>query len=95
MNSSNKSVENKDLIQKILEMLEERLRLNQHRMVDYDDEEIDEDGEPHGHWDRGPGSVKFVWVKGHAKDQGNNAADELAVNGARVARELGEDVELD
>jgi ribonuclease HI len=95
MNSSNKSVENKDLIQKILEMLEERLRLNQHRMVDYDDEEIDEDGEPRGHWDRGPGSVKFVWVKGHAKDQGNNAADELAVNGARVARELGEDVELD
>ena len=95
MNSSNKSVENKDLIQKILEMLEERFRLNQHRMVDYDDEELDDEGEARGHWDRGPGSVKFVWVKGHAKDQGNNAADELAVNGARVARELGEDVELD
>ena len=88
MNSSNKSVENKDLIQKILEMLEERYKLNQHRMADYEDEDVDDEGEPRGHWDKGPGSVKFVWVKGHAKDEGNNAADELAVNGARAAREL-------
>jgi ribonuclease HI len=95
INSSNKSVENKDLIQKILEMLEERYRLNHHRIVDYEDEDVDDEGEPRGHWDKGPGSVKFVWVKGHAKDEGNNAADELAVNGARVARELGEDIELD
>ena len=95
VNSSNKTVENKDLVQKILEMLEERIRLNQHCIVDYDDENADEEGEPKGYWDRGPGSVKFVWVKGHAKEEGNNAADELAVNGARTARELGEDVELD
>ena len=95
VNSSNKSVENRDLIQKILDMLEERMKLNAHRIVDYEDEEGDDDSQVRGPWEKGPGSVKFSWVKGHAKDVGNTAADELAVNGARVAKELGEDVELD
>ena len=49
----------------------------------------DEEGDG-GFWARGPAGVRFTWVKGHAKDEGNNAADELAVNGARVARELSE-----
>ncbi|EME85787.1 uncharacterized protein MYCFIDRAFT_118885, partial [Pseudocercospora fijiensis CIRAD86] len=65
VNSSRKPVENKDLIQKILDMLGERLRLNA------------------SYWDHGPGGVRFEWVKGHAKDEGNNAADELATAGAR------------
>lgn len=95
INSSNKTVENKDLVQKILEMLEERVRLNQHRGEEFEDEEVDEEGEAKGYWDHGPGSVRFTWVKGHAKEEGNNAADELAVNGARVAREFGEEVDLD
>ena len=93
LNSSHKPVENKDLILKVIDMLEERFRLNRSRMDDEAD--IEMDGEQHGHWDRGPSSVQFVWVKGHSKDEGNSAADELAVNGARTARELGEDVELD
>jgi len=33
--------------------------------------------------------VKFVWVKGHAKDEGNNAADQLAVAAAREAKASG------
>ena len=92
-NSSHKPVENKDLILKVIDMLEDRFRLNAHRVVDENEDEAVEAVK--GYWDRGPASVKFVWVKGHAKDEGNNAADELAVHGARVARELGEDVDLD
>jgi len=34
-----------------------------------------------------------VWVKGHAKDEGNEAADGLATAGAREAREMVETVE--
>ena len=97
LNSARKPVENRDLIQKVLDMLDERFRLNKHRLVDYDED--DDDAEiiavVRGPWEKGPAGVKFVWVKGHAKDEGNNAADQLAVDGARVARELGEDVELD
>lgn len=32
------------------------------------------------------GKTEFRWVKGHANDPGNTAADELAVNAAREAR---------
>jgi len=81
VNSSGKAVENKDLVAKVIDMLEERYRVNKHRV---DDDEDDASGD--GHWERGPASVKFVWVKGHAKDEGNNAADELAVAAARDAK---------
>lgn len=83
VNSAGKAVENKDLVSKIIDMLEERYRINKHRV----DDEDDASGE--GHWERGPASVKFVWVKGHAKDEGNNAADELAVAAAREAKVTG------
>lgn len=35
----------------------------------------------------------FVWVKGHANDEGNIAADKLAVDGAYMRREVEGDVE--
>ncbi|GIZ46562.1 hypothetical protein CKM354_000968500 [Cercospora kikuchii] len=91
VNSSRKPVENKDLIQKILDMLEERFRLNQHRIEG--EQEIPAT-DKRAQWDRGPGGVRFEWVKGHDKDEGNNAADDLATAGARSARELGMDVNL-
>jgi ribonuclease HI len=59
--------------------------MNRHRVDDEDSEETNGDG----HWERGPASVKFVWVKGHAKDEGNNAADQLAVAAAREAKAIG------
>jgi len=83
-NSAGKAVENKDLVVKVIEMLEDRHRMNRHRVDDEDDESSGE-----GHWERGPASVKFVWVKGHAKDEGNNAADQLAVAAAREAKANG------
>lgn len=91
VNSSKKPVENKDLIQKILDMLEERYRLNEHRMEDEADIPT---ADKRAHWDRGPGGVRFEWVKGHENDEGNNAADDLATAGAMIARELGMDVSL-
>lgn len=65
LSASRKPVENKDLVEKILHLLEERERL-------------------------GGASTRahFIWVKGHADNPGNNAADELAVAGARQAKEL-------
>ncbi|QIX01622.1 hypothetical protein AMS68_007139 [Peltaster fructicola] len=82
-NASKKPVENKDLVTKIVDLLEDRFEINRHREHDW---RSDPSGA--GHWERGPAAVKFVWVKGHAVDQGNNAADELATSGARQAREL-------
>lgn len=71
LNSQKKPVENRDLVEKILGLLEERAEL-------------------------GSGSkVEFVWIKGHADDEGNIAADELAVKGARTAKELIARGELD
>lgn len=35
------------------------------------------------------GKTEFRWVKGHANDPGNTAADELAVNAAQEARAIG------
>ena len=37
----------------------------------------------------------FVWVKGHANDEGNIAADRLAVDGAHMGRGVDSDVERD
>ena len=88
LNSAHKPVENKDLVQKVVDMLEERFRLNQYRIGEEDEMErrrAEKVGQP---WNWGPAGVKFTWVKGHDKDEGNNAADALAVNGARAAREL-------
>ncbi|KAF1982173.1 ribonuclease H-like protein [Aulographum hederae CBS 113979] len=51
-----KPVENKDLVEKIVERVDERRRVG--------------------------AKTEFVWVKGHANDPGNNAADGLAVQGA-------------
>ena len=61
-NAAGKSVENKDLIGNIREMMEEREKL-------------------------GRGTF-FVWVKGHANDMGNEAADKLANEGALVGRDI-------
>ncbi|THW77639.1 hypothetical protein D6D19_02088 [Aureobasidium pullulans] len=66
LNAARKPVENKDLIEKILNLIEQRKNMSQ---------EISN-------------KVEFVWVKGHATNEGNIAADELAVAGAREAREI-------
>lgn len=68
LNASKKPVENKDLIEKILTLIEQRKNMSQ---------EISSINK-----------VEFVWVKGHATNEGNIAADELAVAGAREAREM-------
>ncbi|KAG9693288.1 hypothetical protein KCU95_g9755, partial [Aureobasidium melanogenum] len=68
LNASKKPVENKDLIEKILTLIEQRKNMSQ---------EISSINK-----------VEFVWVKGHATNEGNIAADELAVAGAREAREI-------
>ena len=57
MTASNKPVENKDLIESILEKIEERNELKMKTL--------------------------FEWLKGHNQDPGNEAADRLAVDGAR------------
>jgi ribonuclease HI len=87
-NASGKPVENRDLITKIIDVLEERQKMNAHRIAFADDESVEDDGKPPGPWEKGPAGVKFVWVKGHAKDAGNEAADGLATAGARDAKEL-------
>lgn len=56
--SSGKPVENKDLVEPILEKIEEREGLKVKTL--------------------------FEWVKGHSQHAGNEAADQLAVNGARM-----------
>lgn len=58
MTANNKPVENKDLIESILEKIEERNELKMKTL--------------------------FEWLKGHNQDPGNEAADRLAVDGARM-----------
>jgi len=72
--ASNKTVENKDLVEKILSLLEEREQIS------------NKYGSGNG-GAKGRARVEFVWVKGHKDDAGNNAADRLAVAGAREAKE--------
>ena len=55
--SEKKPVENKDLIEPILQAIDQRKRMR--------------------------ADTKFEWVRGHSGNEGNTAADALAVNGAR------------
>ncbi|OCL02496.1 RnaseH-domain-containing protein [Glonium stellatum] len=61
-NTAKKPVENKDLIELIINRIEERNMCK--------------------------AKTEFKWLKGHANDPGNQAADSLAVNGAMVAKAL-------
>lgn len=64
MTSAKKPVENKDLVEAILDRLDDRTAC---------------------------GAVtEFQWLKGHADDPGNTAADALAVKGAKKGREIQE-----
>lgn len=94
-NAAGKPVENKDLVMKLIDMLEERARLNRHRLgaEEWFSEKVraEKAGQP---WDWGPAGIRFTWVKGHDKDEGNNAADALAVSGARAAREADGDEQV-
>lgn len=103
VNAARKPVENRDLVQKVIDLLEERMRLNEHRMSAMEKaaaaEALATDAasatNKRAYWNRGPGGVLFEWVKGHDKDESNNAADRLAVAGAQTAQELmrlGEDI---
>ena len=60
LTATKKPVENKDLIEAILNKIDERFRLK--------------------------AKTEFEWIKGHADDPGNVAADQLAVNGARSSQ---------
>lgn len=91
VNAAGKPVENRDLIQKLIATLDERYKMNKHRFPEFEEDdrvEMEDTAAKPGYWEKGPAGVKFVWVKGHAKDEGNNAADSLATAGAREAREL-------
>ncbi|KAL2351217.1 putative ribonuclease H [Cryomyces antarcticus] len=61
ISSSRKPVDNKDLVESIVNKIEERI--NEYGV-----------------------QTTFKWLKGHANDPGNVAADELAVQGAREAQ---------
>jgi ribonuclease HI len=63
LNSSRKPVENRDIIEDVIERIDERTAAKV--------------------------LTKFSWLKGHANDPGNVAADELAVKGAIEARANG------
>lgn len=62
LTSAKKPVENKDLVEQIVNRIDERSAAG--------------------------GTTEFKWLKGHANDPGNVAADALAVNGAREAKQL-------
>ncbi|KAF2471448.1 ribonuclease H-like protein [Lindgomyces ingoldianus] len=61
-NASGKSVDNRDIIEPIVNRIEERQLAG--------------------------AQTKFTWLKGHANSPGNAAADALAVNGAREAKQM-------
>lgn len=65
VNAAKKPVENKDIVERVLYLLEERHSIGGQSA-----------------------KVQFQWVKGHKNNEGNIAADELAVAGAREARSL-------
>ncbi|KAF2156205.1 ribonuclease H-like protein [Myriangium duriaei CBS 260.36] len=84
VNSQKKPVENKDLIEKILSYIEERERIsNIYSTSPVDDNDETKDNAKMRSFKKGRARVHFVWVKGHADEPGNVAADALAVAGAR------------
>ena len=82
LNAAKKPVENKDLVEKVLGMLEERERISKKYARGRSDGIA---GDRVGS-SKGRSRVEFVWVKGHKDDPGNIAADGLAVAGAREAK---------
>lgn len=64
--ASKKPVENRDLVEEILKIIEERKK--------------------------GGFQTTFTWLKGHADDPGNIAADRLAVQGAEEGKRLREEL---
>lgn len=74
-NSTGKVVENRDLIERILNLIEEREQISRKYAA--------------GPSNMSKARVHFQWVKGHKDDPGNIAADGLATAGARDARENG------
>ncbi|WPH04322.1 hypothetical protein R9X50_00721100 [Acrodontium crateriforme] len=91
VNSSKKAVENQDLVESAVNILENRYQSNISKQAANSSKppqaRMDLNAGK-GHWERGSAPVKFIWVKGHAKDAGNEAADQLAVAGANQAKEL-------
>lgn len=85
VNSQKKPVENKDLIEKILSYIEERERIsNAYSMPDTEAMDETKDNAKTRSFKKGRARVHFVWVKGHANEPGNVAADALAVAGSRI-----------
>ncbi|TKX19470.1 ribonuclease-like protein 2 [Elsinoe australis] len=81
LNASKKPVENKDLIEKILQYIEEREKISNMYGISDGGDEAHETAKTRS-WKKGRARVHFVWVKGHANEPGNVAADALAVAGA-------------
>lgn len=83
VNSQKKPVENKDIIERVLALLEEREKVGSRSEQDGGSGLV---GGSDGQVVKGRARVQFIWVKGHSDDQGNAAADELAVAGAQDAK---------
>ena len=78
---SKKPVENRDLVEKILSYIEERERISNLYADGVDGEKKDARTKS---LQKGRARVNFIWVKGHANEAGNVAADALAVAGSRI-----------